>query len=429
MQPAVEIVQVFDNAVSIRMPELTGDRFELTVYDPKGEEHAVVLQGPMKAAKAVHRIGDLRSDKLYVAWVETFSGDQVKESTKQRGFKTLKAEDDKKKQGEEQAMQQAPVARGSTEEEKKTKNPISEQFPEEDMEARAPAVAATPLGVQTPGLGMLPSPPPQLPVAPATAAPAATQKEYRPEWKIAGEFLKEKGRDGLDDCLLRELAQSIGEDPDELKYALVQSGRFTVDEDGVVKRTMLQKIFDVMESDVETFKEVLEKLATELQEEEHMLEIQMREAIHGSMGELRLKMAQDVELLEHVFTAMFVVEVIIRVMAEGWIWIWSLENVADFSLIFGTGVIPLWILGPIGIKSDAVRIIQVLRVLRLHQGACQEAECPWVRRRCPSREYRNTASRIRPRDLEIPIRKCCHPSWPPHLAASGVLWSVLLHLR
>merc|ERR1719387_3209012 len=105
---------------------------------------------------------------------------------------------------------------------------------------------------------------------------------------------------GLDDCLLKELAQSIGEDPDELKYALIQSNRFTVDEDGVVKRTMLQKIFDVMESDVETFKEVLEKLVLELQEEEDTVEAQMRDAIRGSMNELRLKNAQDVELLEHV---------------------------------------------------------------------------------------------------------------------------------
>jgi len=123
------------------------------------------------------------------------------------------------------------------------------------------------------------------------------QNANRRKAKMAAEWLIDMG---LDDCLLKELAQSIGEDPDELKYAIIQSNRFTVDEDGVVKRTMLQKIFDVMESDVETFREVLEKLVLELQEEEDIVENQMRDAIRGSMQELRLKMAQDVELLEHV---------------------------------------------------------------------------------------------------------------------------------
>lgn len=123
------------------------------------------------------------------------------------------------------------------------------------------------------------------------------QNANRRKAKMAAEWLIDMG---LDDCLLKELAQSIGEDPDELKYALIQSNRFTVDEDGVVKRTMLQKIFDVMESDVETLREVLDKLVVELQEEEDAVENQVRESIRGSNGELRLKLAQDVELLEHV---------------------------------------------------------------------------------------------------------------------------------
>eukprot|EP00929_Paragymnodinium_shiwhaense_P120875 TRINITY_DN92942_c0_g1_i1.p1 TRINITY_DN92942_c0_g1~~TRINITY_DN92942_c0_g1_i1.p1 ORF type:complete len:652 (+),score=179.80 TRINITY_DN92942_c0_g1_i1:155-2110(+) len=72
-----------------------------------------------------------------------------------------------------------------------------------------------------------------------------------------------------------------------------------------------------------------------------------------------------VDLLEHVFTVLFVLEVVLRVMADGWIWIWGLTNLADFILIFGTGVVPLWILGPMGIENEAIRVIQVLRVLRL----------------------------------------------------------------
>lgn len=129
------------------------------------------------------------------------------------------------------------------------------------------------------------------------AAIEDAQHANRRKAKMAAEWLIDMG---LDDCILKELAQAIGEDPDELKYALIQSARFTVDEDGVVRRTMLQKIFDVMESDMETFKEVLDKLVLELQEDERIVENQMRDAIRTSMGELRVKMAQDVELLEHV---------------------------------------------------------------------------------------------------------------------------------
>jgi len=122
------------------------------------------------------------------------------------------------------------------------------------------------------------------------------QAANRNKAKLAAEWLMDMG---LDDCILKELAQSLGEDPDELKYSIVQSGRFTVDEDGNVKRTMLQKIFDCMESDVETFREVNDKLVDQ-GEDEHGIDQAMRDAIRGSLGELRLKTANDVELLEHV---------------------------------------------------------------------------------------------------------------------------------
>jgi len=83
------------------------------------------------------------------------------------------------------------------------------------------------------------------------------------------------------------------------------------------------------------------------------------------MGGAENSQTMMIELLEHVFTTLFVFEVVFRVAAEGWIWIWGLANLADLLLIFGTGVIPLWILGPMGIQTDVVRVIQVLRVLRL----------------------------------------------------------------
>merc|ERR1719333_1770031 len=40
-------------------------------------------------------------------------------------------------------------------------------------------------------------------------------------------------------------------------------------------------------------------------------------------------------------------------------------NFADFTLIVMTGIVPMWIFGPLGIKSNAIRMLQVLRVLRL----------------------------------------------------------------
>ena len=58
----------------------------------------------------------------------------------------------------------------------------------------------------------------------------------------------------LEDCLLAELSQGVSEDPDELRFALEQSKRFVVDDDHVVEKTVVQRVFDVMESDIETRK-------------------------------------------------------------------------------------------------------------------------------------------------------------------------------
>lgn len=99
----------------------------------------------------------------------------------------------------------------------------------------------------------------------------------------------------LDSCLLREMAVAVQEDADELRYILISSGYFEVDEDsGKVTKQLLAKIFDLMENDIETFKEVLDKLPAEVDEEE------LRKAVEDSEGELRMKYANEIELIEKV---------------------------------------------------------------------------------------------------------------------------------
>jgi len=74
---------------------------------------------------------------------------------------------------------------------------------------------------------------------------------------------------------------------------------------------------------------------------------------------------QVVQTMEHIFTTIFVLEIIIRIVADGWIWLFELKNALDTGLILVTGVLPLWILQPLNVKSSAMRAFQVLRVLRL----------------------------------------------------------------
>jgi len=112
----------------------------------------------------------------------------------------------------------------------------------------------------------------------------------RSKAKAAAEWLTDMG---MDQCQLLELAQAIGEDVDELRYALIQSRRFTVDDEGLVKKTLLQRILDAMESDIETMQEVLDKLMDSDGDS-------VRAAVADSRGELRFKTANDIELIEHV---------------------------------------------------------------------------------------------------------------------------------
>jgi len=74
---------------------------------------------------------------------------------------------------------------------------------------------------------------------------------------------------------------------------------------------------------------------------------------------------QMLEDLEHGFTGVFVLEIVLRMLSDGWTWIANTGNAADTMLILTTGVLPLWILKPAGVRSDAMRAFAVLRVLRL----------------------------------------------------------------
>jgi len=94
-EPEIEVVEVFDTSVVVRMGGLTGDRFELTVYasgavESLGAAATLVQRGPVRTAESVHRIGQLESSQVYVAWVRVFCESHVMES-KQKGFKTLPA--------------------------------------------------------------------------------------------------------------------------------------------------------------------------------------------------------------------------------------------------------------------------------------------------------------------------------------------------
>mmetsp|Transcript_139520 Transcript_139520/g.256591 ORF Transcript_139520/g.256591 Transcript_139520/m.256591 type:complete len:835 (+) Transcript_139520:133-2637(+) len=71
------------------------------------------------------------------------------------------------------------------------------------------------------------------------------------------------------------------------------------------------------------------------------------------------------DISEHFFTIMFLLEFILRVMADTWLWFCSFVNLFDTFLIFGPGVLLTWILLPLGLPVHAYRRFAALRILRL----------------------------------------------------------------
>lgn len=76
-------------------------------------------------------------------------------------------------------------------------------------------------------------------------------------------------------------------------------------------------------------------------------------------------MSKIFDLVDYPFSVSFVIEVILRIMAEGWTWVVDRANFGDLFLIMVTGVLPMWVLKPVGINPGILRGFAVLRVLRL----------------------------------------------------------------
>lgn len=71
-------------------------------------------------------------------------------------------------------------------------------------------------------------------------------------------------------------------------------------------------------------------------------------------------------IVEHCFVALFLGEWILRMVVFGWVWTFEDVNAADTFLVFGTGVIPKWIVeGLMGISLGNVRILTCMRAFRL----------------------------------------------------------------
>lgn len=71
---------------------------------------------------------------------------------------------------------------------------------------------------------------------------------------------------------------------------------------------------------------------------------------------------------EHFFTGIFLGELVLRLMAHTWVWIFNLMNAFDVVLIFATGILVMWIAPAFGLFGSDVewfRKLGCLRILRL----------------------------------------------------------------
>lgn len=68
---------------------------------------------------------------------------------------------------------------------------------------------------------------------------------------------------------------------------------------------------------------------------------------------------------EHLFIAFFFGEWCLRMLVHGWVWVFELNNFLDSLLIFLTGVLPKWLMEPLGYDNSVLRTFTILRVLRL----------------------------------------------------------------
>jgi len=69
-------------------------------------------------------------------------------------------------------------------------------------------------------------------------------------------------------------------------------------------------------------------------------------------------------VFDFIFTFIFVFELFLRALPEGWRWWCKLSNIFDVIIVLATNVIPVWILLPLGIDNAIVRPFAVLRLFR-----------------------------------------------------------------
>mmetsp|Transcript_28753 Transcript_28753/g.72791 ORF Transcript_28753/g.72791 Transcript_28753/m.72791 type:complete len:643 (-) Transcript_28753:45-1973(-) len=69
------------------------------------------------------------------------------------------------------------------------------------------------------------------------------------------------------------------------------------------------------------------------------------------------------ENIESAFVGVFLVELLLRIVVDSWLWLTSFGNVMDLIVVIVTGVVPLWLMT--STNTEVVRAFACLRALRL----------------------------------------------------------------
>eukprot|EP00927_Polykrikos_kofoidii_P038571 TRINITY_DN32984_c0_g1_i1.p1 TRINITY_DN32984_c0_g1~~TRINITY_DN32984_c0_g1_i1.p1 ORF type:complete len:919 (-),score=150.03 TRINITY_DN32984_c0_g1_i1:71-2806(-) len=70
-------------------------------------------------------------------------------------------------------------------------------------------------------------------------------------------------------------------------------------------------------------------------------------------------------VMENIFTALFVLEIRLRISAFSFIWIFDKMNFFDVAITLVTSVVPTWILAPMGASSDTLQRLSAIRAFRV----------------------------------------------------------------
>lgn len=72
-----------------------------------------------------------------------------------------------------------------------------------------------------------------------------------------------------------------------------------------------------------------------------------------------------VTALDNILLVVFVMEIFIRYQAGTWVWLFDTSNLFDITVIVVTGVVPNWILKPMGITTGIASLLRGLAALRI----------------------------------------------------------------